>query len=221
MAKLRCFLLGPPRFERDGVSLQIDRHKNVALVAYLAVTGGSHTREALTTLLWPEVEPGRARAGLRRNLSALRAVLRQAQDATHGGEWLLADRETVGTNPDAGLWLDVHAFRDRLATWRGHDHGADVLCPDCLAALVEAVELYRGGPSSCTGEISWKGSACATAPSLTSGSSFRPRACARNWPPPWSGWCAAMATWENTNGPSPTPGAGWRSILCTSRHSGT
>ena len=130
MPELRLFLLGPPRIERDGALLDIHRQKDIALLAYLAVGGANpgrerHTREALVTLLWPELEPSRARAGLRRNLSALRRTL--------GEEWLLVDRETVGLNPEAGLWLDVERFRDLLRSGS-----------DDLDALEEAVALYRG-----------------------------------------------------------------------------
>ena len=59
-------LLGPPRLELEGVPVELNTRKNFALVAYLAVTGESHTREELVTLLWPELEPSRARSGLRR-----------------------------------------------------------------------------------------------------------------------------------------------------------
>jgi DNA-binding SARP family transcriptional activator/predicted Ser/Thr protein kinase len=136
MASLKLFLLGPPRLECDGVPLKLSTRKNVALIAYLAVTGEAHTREALITLLWPELEPSRARAGLRRNLSTLRKAL--------GGEWLVVDRETVGTDPDAGLWLDVEQFRGLLQAWQDHDHSEADVCPQCLDGLAEAVELYRG-----------------------------------------------------------------------------
>ena len=40
MSSLRLFLLGQLRFERDGQPLTFDTRKNVALVAYLALTGG-------------------------------------------------------------------------------------------------------------------------------------------------------------------------------------
>jgi len=39
MVRLELFLLGPPRLERDGVPLQFDTRKIMALVAYLAVSG--------------------------------------------------------------------------------------------------------------------------------------------------------------------------------------
>jgi DNA-binding SARP family transcriptional activator len=136
MASLRLFLLGPPRLECDGVPLKFSTRKNIALIAYLAVTGEAHTREALITLLWPELEPSRARAGLRRNLSTLRKAL--------GGEWLVVDREIVGMDPDADLWLDVEQFRGLLQSWQGHDHPEAYVCPQCLDGLAEAVELYRG-----------------------------------------------------------------------------
>ena len=37
MSGLKLSLLGPPRLERDGVPLEFDTRKNVALVAYLGV----------------------------------------------------------------------------------------------------------------------------------------------------------------------------------------
>jgi DNA-binding SARP family transcriptional activator len=39
MSDLRVSLLGAPRFKRDGVSLELRPRKNIALIAYLAVTG--------------------------------------------------------------------------------------------------------------------------------------------------------------------------------------
>ena len=136
MSSLKLFLLGPPRLERDGVPLDVDtRRKNVALVAYLAVTDHHHSRETLVTLLWPELEPSRARAGLRRNLSVLNKILQ--------GEWLVVDRELVGTDPDADLWLDVEQFRKLLLVWQDHGHLETDVCADCLTALAKAVSLYR------------------------------------------------------------------------------
>jgi len=136
MSSFKLSLLGPPHLECDGVPLGLDRNKNMALIAYLAVTGQSHSREALVTLLWPELEPSRARANLRRNLSMLRKAL--------GGEWLVADRETIGLDPSADLCLDVDQFHSLLLAWQEHGHPETDVCPECLTALAEAVELYRG-----------------------------------------------------------------------------
>jgi WD40 repeat protein/DNA-binding SARP family transcriptional activator len=135
VSNLKLFLLGPPRLERDGEPLEIDARKSLALLAYLAVTEQSHTREALATLLWPEAEPGRGRAILRRNLSVLRKTL--------AGEGLTVSRDTIGIDPDAA-WLDVKRFRHLLQTWKTHEHPLDDVCPDCLSDLSQAIQLYNG-----------------------------------------------------------------------------
>ena len=77
MSRLALYLLGPPRVERDGVPIKFRYRKHLALLAYLAVAGPGpggerYTREALITLLWPERDPSRARAVLRRDLSLLK-----------------------------------------------------------------------------------------------------------------------------------------------------
>jgi DNA-binding SARP family transcriptional activator len=47
----------------------------MALLAYLAVTGSPHSREALATLFWPEHDQSSALANLRRELSRLKEAL--------------------------------------------------------------------------------------------------------------------------------------------------
>ncbi len=136
MLNLRLYLLGSPRLERGGAAVSFDSRKHLALISYLALTGQSHTRETLITLLWPELKPSRGRAGLRRNLSVIKKAL--------GGAWLVVDGETVGSDPVADLWLDVAHFRGLLRAWQDHGHPEAQVCPRCLAALTEAVELYQG-----------------------------------------------------------------------------
>ena len=77
MSQLALYLLGPPRLELGGEPVKISRRKALALLAYLAVTGGHHQRDALATLLWPEYDQSGARADLRRTLSLLRRKLEQ------------------------------------------------------------------------------------------------------------------------------------------------
>jgi predicted ATPase/DNA-binding SARP family transcriptional activator len=143
VSRLALFLLGPPRIERNGAPIKIHRRKAMALIAYLAATGRSHSRDALATLFWPEADQSRARAGLRRALASLKKAL--------GGGWLDVDRETVGLSPEAdpstgsgqAVWLDVAEFHDRLAECRTHGHPPDQACPACLPLLAEAAALYR------------------------------------------------------------------------------
>ncbi|NIU61938.1 MAG: SARP family transcriptional regulator, partial [Pseudomonas stutzeri] len=54
----------------------------------LAVTGQSHSRDTLATMLWPEYDQSRARANLRHTLWVLKRTL--------AGEGLTADRDTAG-----------------------------------------------------------------------------------------------------------------------------
>jgi DNA-binding SARP family transcriptional activator len=135
VSRLAFYLLGPPRLERGGKALHISRRKAVALLAYLAATGASHSRDALATLLWPEHDQSTARAYLRRALSELKR--------TTGGEFLAIDRETAALAPDTDLWLDVDQFRERLAMCETHGHPQTQACPECLSPLAEAVKLYQ------------------------------------------------------------------------------
>jgi DNA-binding SARP family transcriptional activator len=135
VSRLALHLLGPAHIELDGQPIHLDRRKATALLAYLAVTGQAHNRDTLATLLWPELDQQRARAGLRRALVALRNAL--------GEGWLESDRETVRLNPDADLDLDVAQFRRKLDECQTHGHSPDEPCPDCLPRLSEAVSLYQ------------------------------------------------------------------------------
>jgi predicted ATPase/DNA-binding SARP family transcriptional activator len=136
VSRLMLHLLGPPRLELDGEPIHVSRRKAVALLAYLVVTGGSHSRDSLATLLWPEYDQSRARANLRRTLSLLNRTL--------GEGWLTVDRETAGLDPDADLWRDVDQFRHLLAACEMHAHPATGVCADCVLPLEEALELYTG-----------------------------------------------------------------------------
>jgi DNA-binding SARP family transcriptional activator len=134
---LTLCLLGPPLVELDGQPVQLGRHKAVALLAYLALTGQPHSRDALATLLWPELDQSHARGQLRRTLSLLNRSL--------GKGWLVIDRETAAWAGDAEAWIDVEALRERLAPCTGHGHLPDQVCAECIPLLEGAVDLYRDG----------------------------------------------------------------------------
>ncbi len=138
MPVVKLFTLGPPRIERDGQAVYIERHKALALLTYLAVTGDQHRRDALAALFWPEYDQTRSRAALRRTLSVLNTAL--AKDL------LAADRESIGVRADSdtALWIDAVEFGRLLAVQRSHDHAETDVCTNCLQALAAAVALYRG-----------------------------------------------------------------------------
>ena len=137
MSRLALFLLGPPRIERDGVLINVDTRKAIALLAYLAVTHQRHSRDVLASLLWPEYDQASARSALRRTLSTLNKAL--------AGDWLDIDRGTISfdTRSSTNVWLDVDHFYNLLAGCRLHGHAASEVCPACVSPLTEAVALHR------------------------------------------------------------------------------
>lgn len=98
-------LFGAPKLTRADVPVTFDTRKAVALLAYLAVTGRPQRRESLAALLWPESDQSRARASLRRTLSA----------ATGAGPALLVRRGEIELATDQ-IWCDVTAFESLAST---------------------------------------------------------------------------------------------------------
>ena len=134
MSQLRLFLFGSPRLERDGEPVDISLRKALALLAYLAVTEQSHSRDALATLFWPDDDQRKARGNLRRALSRINTAIGKGQ--------LETDRERAGLNPKADLWLDVDHFQRHLAECQTHDHPPNEVCADCVPPLTKAVSSY-------------------------------------------------------------------------------
>jgi DNA-binding SARP family transcriptional activator len=136
MSQYALYVLGPPRLEIGGQTVQISRRKAMALLVYLAVTGESYGRDSLAALLWPEYDQSRARADLRRTLSVLNRTL--------GEGYLSVDRELASIDPEADLWVDAAHFRSLLATCERHSHPTAEAREDCTALLEEAAALYQG-----------------------------------------------------------------------------
>src|ERR1700730_1846514 len=127
MAQLTLSFLGPPSVERDGKPVEVDTRKAIALLAYLATTGQTQTRDALSTLLWPEYDQANARANLRRTLSALKRGL--------ADQWLNVDREHIGLQQVAEVHIDVDQFKRLLAESHTHGHAASEVCAACIEPL--------------------------------------------------------------------------------------
>ena len=136
MPRIELYLLGPPLIKLDGVPIQVDTRKAIALMTYLAVTGERHRRDALAALLWPDADQVRARAALRRILSTVNKAL--------AGCGLRVDRETIGLDWNADLWVDLVQFRSQRAKSVAHRHSPADVCEMSLGPLKEVVNLYRG-----------------------------------------------------------------------------
>ncbi len=123
-------LFGGLQIRCDGVVVDnFMSSKAPALLAYLAVTGRPHQREALAGLLWGEMSDAAAANNLRQVLSNLRKGC---------GSHLLITRDTVAFNHDAPRFLDTEAFTDLI-------HRSGNCPPDQRATLLsQALSHYRG-----------------------------------------------------------------------------
>jgi predicted ATPase/DNA-binding SARP family transcriptional activator/Tfp pilus assembly protein PilF len=135
MSNVRLSVFGTPRIEIDGSRVEPGRRKSTALFIYLAVTQRHHSRETLTALLFPESDEDRARAGLRRILASLKAVLPDG--------WLESDRELIGLKSIPHFWVDLRRFYSLLDEIRVHEHYGEGVCDTCISLLSEGVQLVQ------------------------------------------------------------------------------
>lgn len=135
MPHTALYLLDLPRIERDGEPISVDTRKAIALGAYLAISGKSHSREALTLLFWPDSDTEHARSALRRTLTALRKAL--------GAENLETAGDYLALKPDANLWIDADYFLRQVSQCQRHGHAPEEVCPACIVPLSEAANLYQ------------------------------------------------------------------------------
>ncbi|HEY5005901.1 MAG TPA: hypothetical protein VII61_22260, partial [Ktedonobacteraceae bacterium] len=72
---LHFALLGPPQVYHNGQPLTFPSRKALALLLYLAVEEGKHSRKMLSELFWPESDAAHARSALCTTVLELRDVL--------------------------------------------------------------------------------------------------------------------------------------------------
>jgi DNA-binding SARP family transcriptional activator/predicted ATPase len=136
VSTLSLYLFGPPRLEQNGSPVLVERSKAAALLAYLALSGTSFSRDSLATLLWPEYDQSRAFAYLRRTLWSLNHAVE--------GQRIEADREKVKLRKGENFYLDVDHFEHLCEAANEHSHTSRSTCPVCFENLKKAADLYRG-----------------------------------------------------------------------------
>jgi DNA-binding SARP family transcriptional activator len=143
MGLLRLAVFGPPEVFHDERRLSFALRKAEALLLYLAVEGGMHSRSKLAALLWPDSEPSTARNALRNALALLRSLLAGTSEAGHSH--LLLEQELVGLNPQAQLERDLDVVQQ---VWKAAQGLAATLPEEQRIALVamvqHALSLVRG-----------------------------------------------------------------------------
>ena len=127
MTTLRFCLLGEPQIEADQKPLSgFVSTKVQALLIYLVMSPGRHSRNRLANLLWSEFTDDQARNNLRTALSNLRGLV---------GPHLNIERETVAYRRDMPYWLDVDVVRDTFSSR---------LDKQAISRIDEATALYQG-----------------------------------------------------------------------------
>jgi DNA-binding SARP family transcriptional activator len=94
-------LLGNPEITAGGQALSFRTRKVLALLIYLVVEGGMHSRESLMALFWPESPAEHATVTLRGTLSRLRNSLQPA------GQFILSQAGSVGIDFAGSFDLDL------------------------------------------------------------------------------------------------------------------
>jgi predicted ATPase len=101
MGQLSLAFLGEAEIRHAGRLVALPTRKALALLTYLAVEGGVHSREKLSALFWPESDSAQGRATLRSTLALLRDSF-GAHDAH-----LLATRDSLAFDTASEFELDV------------------------------------------------------------------------------------------------------------------
>jgi DNA-binding SARP family transcriptional activator len=78
MSQLQLLLLGTPIVKHSEHILAFSTRKALALLVYLAVEGGTHTRKTLSESFWPELDAEHGRAALRATLLEMRKLLERS-----------------------------------------------------------------------------------------------------------------------------------------------
>ena len=130
---LEIRVLGALEARADGEAVELPPAARVrALLAWLAVHPGLHSRSVLAGRLRPDALEESARKSLRQAAWALRGALGPGADA-----WLVGERERIGLSPDPGLVrVDLAEFRTLVAEGR-LDEAAALAGGDLLAGLDE------------------------------------------------------------------------------------
>src|SRR5437870_4049006 len=145
MSVLRLNVLGPPEVYHDGSRLTFALRKAQALLLYLAVEGGMHSRSKLAALLWPDSEPHDARTALRNALTLLRRLLADRDPSAPAHSYLLREHELLGLDPQAPLALDLEVVQQAYQQAQRHSTRPSQEQRATLVSQVQhALGLVRG-----------------------------------------------------------------------------
>ena len=135
MERLSLKFLGPPKVGYQGQTLKFRSRKELALLIYLVVEGGQHSREKLIAFLWPDSDREHGQASLRNTLARLRQALAGA------GSYLTIEPSVVSFDFSRPFELDLDTVQTALQTSQETTKPADLTD---LSPLQAAMTVYRG-----------------------------------------------------------------------------
>jgi len=144
MGLLRLAVLGAPEVFHDGSRLTFSLRKAQALLLYLAVEGGMHSRSKLAAFLWPDSEPQAARTGLRTALTLLRGLLADSDASSSQHSHLLIEHDLLGLNSHAPLELDLDVVQQAYQALRLSAVQTEQQRVALLTQFQHALSLVRG-----------------------------------------------------------------------------
>src|SRR5215470_1736621 len=100
MSLLQVSVLGSPEIVLDGIRLTFPLRKAQALLLYLAVERGMHSRRKLAAFLWPDSTAEVGRIALRNALVSLRRLLIETEASASQQHYLLSERGLLGLNQE-------------------------------------------------------------------------------------------------------------------------
>jgi DNA-binding SARP family transcriptional activator/tetratricopeptide (TPR) repeat protein len=125
---IRINMLGTPVVELGGAAVRLPRRRTRALLFFLAGSPGSHSRDELVDLLWPDLDPARGRRQLTDALSDIKRALEDENV-------IRSDSETVSWAGPASDVTELSTLVDEATLRSGSK---------LQAKLNAAVNLYRG-----------------------------------------------------------------------------
>src|SRR5947209_5701143 len=144
MSQLHLSLLGTPVVKHGEHILTFSTRKALALLVYLAVDGGTHTRKTLSEAFWPELDAEHGRAALRATLLELRKLLERSHEPGERAH-LLVERDTLAFDQGSPLLLDIRLVEAASKqVRRGSEPLAGRAPAELLTQLEQAMHQARG-----------------------------------------------------------------------------
>src|SRR6266849_2894147 len=145
MSLLRLAVLGAPEVFHDGSRLTFSLRKAQALLLYLAVEGGMHSRSKLAAFLWPDSAPHDARTALRNAIALLRTLLADPDATASPDSHLRSERDLLGLNPQTPFELDLVVVQRAYTEAQRHSTlPAEPQRAALVAKFQQALALVRG-----------------------------------------------------------------------------